>query len=236
MIFIVRRKIVILSFFALLFAIWAIFISGDNTSVFSPSLTRCIIVDAGHGLPDGGAVGKRGTIESTLNLKIAAAVEKSLKAKGYTVIMTRKDDNTIADSGETIGQKKKNDMHKRLGIITSSDADIFLSIHMNKFSDGRYRGAQVIYSDKFSQAQALAALIQEELWKLPDNKEKRQISKAPSGIFLLKNATVPAIIVECGFLSNFEEEELLNTEKYQNELAQAIVKGVERYYASERSK
>lgn len=236
MIFIARRKIVILSFFAILFAFWAFFISSDNTAVFSPSLTRCIIVDAGHGLPDGGAVGKRGTIESTLNIKIAKAVEKKLAAKGYTVIMTRKDDNTIADSGETIGQKKKNDMHKRLEIINSSDADIFLSIHMNKFQDERYRGAQVIYSGKFSKSQALGALIQEELWKLPDNKEKRQISKAPSSIFLLKNATIPAIIVECGFLSSFEEEELLNTEKYQNELAEAIVKGVERYYASERSK
>ena len=92
------------------------------------------------------------------------------------------------------------------------------------------------WANKFSKSQALGALIQEELWKLPDNKEKRQISKAPSSIFLLKNATIPAIIGDCGFLSNFEEEELLNTEKYQNELAEAIVKGVERYYASERSK
>lgn len=236
MIFIPRRKVVVFTFFAFMLAFSAFFVSRENTDVFSPGLTKRIIIDAGHGLPDGGAIGKMGTIESTLNIKIAKSVEKKLTDKGYSIIMTRKDEGTIADSGKTIGEKKKEDMHKRLEIINTSGADMFVSIHMNKFSDGRYRGAQVIYSGNMPRSAFLAGLIQQELSLIPDNAQKRVSSKAPDGIFLLKNASVPAVIVECGFLSNFDEEELLNTKKYQEELANAIVKGIENYYKQEGSK
>lgn len=171
-----------------------------------------------------------GTIESTLNIKIAKLVEKSLTKKGYSVIMTRTDESAVSDEGKTLAQRKRSDMYKRLEAINSSNADMFISIHMNKFTDSRYFGAQVIYSDNFVQSEQLAAFIQKNLCNLEENTSKRTHSKAPSGIFLLKNSKIPAVIVECGFLSNYDEEKLLNTAHYQKQLCDAIVKGIEDYY------
>lgn len=230
MIFFPRRKIAVLILFAVLFAVSVSIHQRNESPVFSGKLTKIIVIDAGHGLPDGGAVGMRGSIESELNIKIANCLQADLKKKGYTVIMTRSDENTIAEDGASIGERKKKDMYKRLDIINSSGADMLVSIHMNKFSDSRYRGAQVIYSGNFPESKELASLIQKRLHLLPDNNSKRTEAKAPKGIFLLKNAQIPAVITECGFLSNFEEEELLNTEKYQKELADAILRGIEDYY------
>ena len=234
MIIITRRKFVTFLFFSILFV--AALVSHDNNTaeVFSGELTKRIIIDAGHGFPDGGAVGARGTIECTLNLKIAKRIEKELKKKGYTVIMTRTGEDSPISGEDTISNKKHKDMYRRLGIINNSEADLFVSIHMNKFGDSRYRGAQVIYSGNFTQSHSIAQLIQEELNFLPENFSKRTQLKAPQSIFLLKKAEIPAVIVECGFLSNFEEEELLQTPKYQQKLSKAIVKGIEKYYKTER--
>lgn len=230
MIYIPRRKIVIFMLFTIIFALSTLLIHRQSENVFSKAVTKNIIVDAGHGLPDGGAVGANGTIESTLNIKIAKLLQNELHKNGYTVIMTRTDENTISDNGETIAARKKNDMYERLKIINSSDADMFVSIHMNKFTDSRYRGAQVIYSGNFEESAFLAAEIQKALHNLPENKSKRTQAKAPSGIFLLKNAQIPAVIIECGFLSNFDEEKLLNTTQYQKKLAKAVADGIECYY------
>lgn len=230
MIFIPRRKLVIFMLFTAIFAFSTFIIHHQSTNVFSGKLTKRIIIDAGHGLPDGGAIGINGTIESTLNIKIAKKLEKILTKKGYTIIMTRTDEDSISTEGESIAVRKKIDMNARLKIINSSDADMFVSIHMNKFSDSTYRGAQVLYSGNYRESEAVAALIQKQLHTLADNKSKRTHLKAPSGIFLLKNSKIPAVIVECGFLSNFDDEKLLQTKGYQNELAKAIAKGIENYY------
>ena len=230
MIFISKRKITIFIIFTVLFALSSIILHSETSKVFSGAISKRIILDSGHGLPDGGAVGANGTIESMINIKIAKETEKLLKKSGYTVIMTRTDEKTIADKGNTISEKKKSDMYRRLEIMNSSDADIFVSIHLNKFTDRRYRGAQVLYSGNFQQSELLASLIQKEFHKLSENESKRTHLKAPSGIFLLNRAQIPAVIAECGFLSNFEEEELLNKKEYQKKLAKAIVKGIEEYY------
>ena len=234
MIIITRRKFVTFLFFSILFV--AALISHDNNTaeVFSGKLTKRIIIDAGHGFPDGGAVGATGTIECTLNLKIAKRIEKELKEKGYTVIMTRTGENSPISGEDTISSRKQKDMHRRLNIINNSEADLFVSIHMNKFGDSRYRGSQVIYSGNFTQSLSVAQFIQKELNFLPENFSQRTQLKAPDSIFLLRKAQIPAVIVECGFLSNFEEEELLQTSKYQEKLSKAIVKGIEKYYNSER--
>lgn len=234
MIIISRRKLTVFFLFVILSAVASFSGRFTNTAVFSSSVTNRIIIDAGHGFPDGGAVGVSGTPESVLNLKIAKKLQKSLTKKGYTVIMTRTDENALTDEGRTIAEKKRNDMHRRLEIINTSDADMFVSIHINKFSDSRYRGAQVIYSDNFVQSFSLASSIQKKLCALPDNKSKRQENKAPKSIFLLKNADIPAVIVECGFSSNFAEEQLLLTDEYQKELAHAITAGIENYYKAEK--
>ena len=236
MIYIPRRKIVVFMLFTLIFALSALLLHRESENVFSGAVTGKIIVDAGHGLPDGGAVGATGTIESTLNIKIAKLLQKELRKNGYTVIMTRTDENTITENGKTIASRKKSDMHERLRIMNSSDADMFISVHMNKFSDSRYRGAQVIYSGNFEESALLAGVIQKSLHAIPENESKRTQAKAPSGIFLLKNAQIPAVIIECGFLSNFDEERLLNTKEYQNKLAKAIAEGIKCYYERKSKK
>jgi len=229
-IFIPRRKIIVFTIFIAMLAFLSLTLHHQSSDVFSGDITNRIVLDAGHGLPDGGAIGANGTIESELNLEIAKKVQKLLKKKGYEVIMTRKDENSICEDEKSISARKKSDMRKRLEIINSSGADMFVSIHMNKFSSPSYRGAQVIYSGNYIESEILAGIIQKELHSLPDNKSKRTHLKAPSGIFLLKNAQIPAVIVECGFLSNFDEEKLLGTEKYQDALAKAIAKGIDNYY------
>ena len=203
-----------------------------NNNITSKKLTKHIIIDAGHGFPDGGAVGISGTIESSINIKIAKKTASLLTKEGYKVTLTRKNENALTDEGQTISQKKKNDMYKRLDIINKSDSDVFISIHMNKFTDSRNRGAQVLYSGNFPESALLANKIQKELCKIPENIKKRTALKGSDRIFLLNNSNIPAVIVECGFLSNFEEEKHLNSKKYQAALASAIADGVKSYYTS----
>ncbi len=237
MILISKRKLIIFIAFVILLSSIISYFKGSKTSVFSQSMSKKIVIDPGHGLPDGGAVGMQGSIESTLNLAISKKVEKKLRKKGYSVIMTRLDENSLSPEGESISQRKKNDMHKRLEIINSSGADIFVSIHMNKFSDSKYSGAQIIYSKNFENSKTLALCLQERLHKIEKNTSKRSVLASPNSIFLLKNAQIPAVIAECGFLSNYEEEKLLNEEEYQAELADAIYKGILDYYKiSEKNK
>jgi len=202
-----------------------------NSNISPSKIKKHIILDAGHGFPDGGAIGISGTIESTINIKIAKKTKKILSDMGYNVTLTRKNENALTDEGKTIAQKKRNDMYKRLQIINESNADMFVSIHMNKFTDPVNRGAQVIYSSKFPESTLLAEKIQTELCNIPENTRKRSSLKGSEKIFLLKNSNLPAVIVECGFISNFEEEQQLNSEKYQNKIALAIADGIKNYYS-----
>ncbi len=231
MIFVVKRRAVIIAAAAAAVsaAVLPLFLSA-RTEVISQNMTKTVIIDAGHGFPDGGAVGTHGSVESTLNLKIAKKTEKLLKDKGLHVIMTRRKEDGIHSCEGSVAQKKKDDMHKRLEIINSGNADIFISIHMNKFTDARYRGAQVIYSRNFEESEELARLLQSSLWRIDKSKAHREALCAPPGIFLLKNARIPAVVVECGFLSNADDEQLLCTDSYRTAVAQAIADGIEQYY------
>lgn len=224
-----RRFYLILSFFAITFLTLFLF-GASKLHAFAKKPTGVIVIDAGHGFPDGGAIGMNGSIESTLNIKVSKLVKKKLIKKGYSVIMTREDENAIADEGRTMAKRKLSDMTKRLELINTSGADMLISIHMNKFSDSRYKGAQVLYSSNFVESEMLAKHIQTELCTIPENESKRTFLKAPNTIYLMRNTVIPAVIVECGFLSNFEEEQLLNTSQYREKLATAIVLGVENYY------
>ena len=230
MLFIPRRKIFVFVFFITFVSVFSFASHFQSSDVFSRKPTRCIVLDAGHGLPDGGAIGKNGTIESELNLAIAKRTQNLLTKKGYKVIMTREDEFSISKETQSISSRKKSDMRARLEIINTSDADMFVSIHMNKFTSPLYCGAQVIYSPNFRDSELLAEIIQRQLCALEDNKSKRSHLKAADGIFLLKNAKIPAVIIECGFLSNFDEEQLLNTKEYQKALSVAIADGIDKYY------
>lgn len=230
MIVISKKKFYVIICFLMCFICLLIFFDKGKTSVFAKKPVGKIVLDAGHGFPDGGAIGMNASIESTLNIKVTRLVKKKLEKNGYAVIMTRKGEDATTKEGKTISQKKVNDMKNRLRIINSSNADMLVSIHMNTFTDSRYRGAQVLYSLNFRESESLGKSIQRELVKLPENKSKREAVCAPNSLYLMKNATIPAVIVECGFLSNFQEEQNLNTYEYQNKLASAICEGIVKYY------
>lgn len=184
---------------------------------------RTVIIDPGHGLPDGGAVSKNKVAESPLNLEISLNLKEELSERGFNVVLTREDENGL-------DKKKKTDMYKRLDIMTKTPSDMFVSIHINKFSQPKYRGAEVLYSPNFVQSTLLAQLIMDRIKEIDPKVQTRNIKQAEKTLFLMKNATIPAVIVECGFLSNPEDEALLSDKAYQKRIAGAICDGIVDYY------
>ena len=192
-----------------------------------------VVIDAGHGEPDGGAVSKDGVKESELNLQIAQRLEEKLKECNFEIIMTRKNENNIALESvqeKTIREIKTSDLNNRVKIANESDADVLISIHMNKFEDSRYRGWQTFYSKNSEEGKALAENIQASISKCIDYENKRTALKI-EGIKIIDKSSIPAVIVECGFLSNPQDELLLITDKYQDSVAYAIFKGIVGYLA-----
>lgn len=196
---------------------------------FSDEKGYTVIVDAGHGNPDGGATGISGTGESEINLKISQKLSAKLKEKCYNVIMTRETEEGIYSEGNSIKEKKLSDMHNRERIINESGADIFLSIHMNSFSDASVSGAQVFYSVNRVEAIALAEAVRQRLIPLYE-KNDRILKEAPKSVYLMNKAKIPACLVECGFLSNAENEALLMSDEYQEKIAEAIASGIDDYF------
>ncbi len=184
---------------------------------------RTIIIDPGHGLPDGGAVSKNGIKESPLNLQISLKLKEELTERGFNVVLTR-------EGEDGLDKKKKTDMYKRLDIMTQTPSDMFVSIHINKFSQSKYRGAEVLYSPNFIQSTLLAQLIMDKIKEIDPSVQTRNIKQAEKTLFLMKNATVPAVIVECGFLSNAADVALLSDKAYQARMAGAICDGIIEYY------
>ncbi len=191
-----------------------------------PLTKKTIIIDAGHGIPDKGAASASGIYESDINLKIAMKLKKLLQKSKVNVIMTREDENSLSDSKTN---NKRDDLAKRVKVIKESDADLFISIHLNHFSEPKYSGAQVFYNDCNTENEILAKSIQESLVKLADPENTRDV-KVSNDIFILKNSGIPSVLTECGFLSNPEEAELMNTKEYQDKLAWAIYCGVCDYF------
>lgn len=195
-----------------------------------PVSNHTIILDAGHGNPDGGAVGEDGSIESDLNLKIVLKLQALLESSNCNVILTRSDENGIyeADSN-TIREKKISDMKNRVKIANNSNAELFLSIHMNKLEQSEYSGYQTFFKDKDETSKKIAKNVQLSLNNFLKKEKTREI-KSISGIYLTKNVEIPLVIVECGFLSNAEENKILQTDSYQNELAWSIYIGIMDYF------
>ncbi len=193
----------------------------------------CVVVDAGHGMPDGGAVGIGGTIEQKINLEVSKKVEEVLMGKGIRVIMTRNDENSLSDEkdGKTLREMKKEDMNKRLNIIKESDADLFVSIHMNQFPEEKVNGLRLFFDRNHPETKELAQMMQERMSGVTGAK-MYAVKTADQNLFLMKNPPVPAVLVECGFISNPEEEKKLNDEDYQSRLAWAIAEAVEIYLKS----
>jgi len=190
---------------------------------------RVIVIDAGHGGEDPGAIGINGVYEKDINLEIAMTLGEELKNRGYTIIYTRTEDKMLYIPEENIkGMRKISDLKNRCKITAEYDNCIVISIHMNSYGASKYSGLQVYYQDGNSESQALANKIQTAVRKelQPDN--HRQI-KNGSDLYLLENANGTAVLIECGFLSNEEECKKLSQKEYQKELSFSIICGIIEY-------
>lgn len=184
----------------------------------------------GHGIPDEGAESSRGTTEAETNLKIALKLQNLLEQSGCIVILTRSDENAIYDiDSKTLKQKKISDIRNRVKIGNESQADIFVSIHLNKIPQEQYDGWQTFYKDGSLEGQKLATTIQKNL-NDAIQKENNRVSKTIDNIYIIKKVEIPTTIVECGFLSNPDEEKLLLEDEYQNKLAWGIYNGIIDYF------
>ena len=188
-----------------------------------------ILLDAGHGGEDGGAVGVGGVVEKELNLPITLKLDSFLRAMGYETVLTRSADTDLHDAAAAgLRERKTSDILNRFAMMeTLRDTDLFVSIHMNKFAGGSGpRGTQVFYSKNHPQSLMLAQAIQQNVVRLLQPGNARQIKPSGDSIYLLFNAHKPAVLVECGFISNPAEAALLQDGEYQNQLAFAIACGI----------
>jgi N-acetylmuramoyl-L-alanine amidase len=193
----------------------------------SPASNRVIVIDPGHGGIDSGAVSPSGTKEDELNLKVALKLKKYLEDQGASVILTR-------ETQQGLSGQKREDMRKRVEMIKQSNADIVVSIHMNKFPQAQYYGAQTFYMKGSDQGARLAECIQAQMVENLIEGNNRKI-KAADNLLILKAGDAPSVIVECGFLSNASEEVLLKTDEYQEKIAWSIYSGILEYFASEET-
>lgn len=193
---------------------------------------KTIVVDAGHGGEDGGATGKSQKLEKDINLAIAKDLRQLLTASGFRIVMTRTTDTSLADPLKTIRERKASDIHNRMKLVESQGNCIFVSIHQNHFEQSQYHGTQVFYSTNKSESKELAESIRKRVVSLLQKDNERKTKPATSSIYLLWHAKVPAVLVECGFLSNEEEAVKLNREDYQKQMAFAICCGILDYYSN----
>ncbi|ULT57232.1 N-acetylmuramoyl-L-alanine amidase CwlD [Neobacillus drentensis] len=197
-----------------------------------PLSGKIILLDAGHGGPDGGA-GTGQTLEKDIALEITKNVRDYLQGQGALVIMTREKDEDLADP-DTRGysRRKVEDLKKRLKMINNTDIDLFVSIHLNAIPSSRWSGAQTFYAPQHKENARAAKFIQEELRRNLENTERK--AKPINQVYILKNAKKPGVLVEVGFLSNPREKELLKKESYQEKVSASINNGILRYFTNEK--
>ena len=189
-----------------------------------------ILIDPGHGGMDGGASSAGGTMEKHINLQISKYLKAELEQVGYKVLLTREEDIGLYDDSGTTRQKKIQDLNRRCQLKRETACNMFVSIHLNKFPESKYKGAQIWYSN-FEESKNLAQILQSGLKTDIDPNNNRKIKAAGSQYKVLSNNDyMPGVIVECGFLSNPEEEGLLKTEQYQKKIAKSLAKSIKNYY------
>lgn len=189
-----------------------------------------IILDAGHGDPDGGATSCTGKLESEFNLEITLRLEDLFHLLGYETRMLRSTESSVYTKGETIAQKKISDLRQRVRIVNQTENGLLLSIHQNNFTDSRYFGAQVFYAPE-ENSQALARELQ-SAFVTHLNPGSNRKSKAAKGIYLMEHIQCPGVLIECGFLSNPAEEEKLRSPEYQRQLACVIAATVSTFLSN----
>lgn len=221
MIYIIRKRQIVFVLIILMF-ISAIFtIKQYIPTIATPVTNRAIIIDAGHGGGDPGAIGDNGSLEKDINLSISLKLQQFIEQNGGTVLMTRVED-------EMLGGNKRDDMKIRKRLREENSGDVFISIHLNSFPEESCKGAQTFYANN-EESKALAEKIQKNMVKFLDESNSR-IAKKLTDVYLLKNVNIPSVIVECGFLSNSIEEKLLMDEDYQSKVAFSIYSGILEYF------
>lgn len=231
--FLKRKSVILYIIFFIIYLILIIFAfyNIDNYSAVNVEYNSLpvIVIDAGHGGEDGGAVANN-VVEKNINLSISNKLRDIFISSGFNVKMTRSSDKMINDSGDTLRDRKVSDMKNRLKLFNKSENNIVISIHQNKFTQEEYKGSQVFYSTNNKESEKLALSIKTSIKTLiqPDN--ERETKPADRNIYLLYNSKTPSVIVECGFISNLEEARLLKDSAYQNKIAFAIYSGFLDYY------
>ena len=190
------------------------------------------MANSAHGGFDGGAVAKDGTVEKDINLKICLKLASLLKSSGHNVILTREADVSTDDvETDKIPSRKKSDLRNRLKLMKDFPNSVFVSIHLNKFTTAAASGAQIFYSEKEEESKILAEDIRKSIVSMLQKDNTRVNKKSTSSTYILHNATVPAVLVECGFLSNSEELKKLKNSEYQNQMAFTIFCGITKYFS-----
>jgi N-acetylmuramoyl-L-alanine amidase len=209
------------------------FVSNDSWKSWNLPLSgEIIVIDPGHGGPDGGASYGKDIFERDIALNIAFKLKDYLQEQGAVVLLTREDSSDLANPNtKGIRNRKVEDLRNRVKFINESDASSFVTIHLNAIPSERWSGAQTFYYGSFEENKRMAAFVQTEITRNLENTSRT--AKAISGIYLLKKAQVPGALVEVGFLSNPRERQLLLKESYQEMMAASIYKGILRYYTNE---
>lgn len=227
---VIRRQKITIVFVAVLIAAQLILtallcvkmLTNSNQSL----IDYTFVIDAGHGGVDGGVVGVGGSIESKLNLIYSKQLASMLADRGFAVVETRKTEDGLY--GSASNGFKRRDMEARKQIILSSNADIVISVHMNKYTSSARRGPQVFFQQGSDSGQQLANSVQKSLNMMSGNSH----SALSGDYYICRCSDIPSIIVECGFLSNAEDERLLNTDDYRQQLLDSVLYGVMMYLYS----
>ncbi len=193
---------------------------GRLTAASEERNENLIVLDPGHGGIDGGKIGVNGAEEKEINLKISLKIKETLENAGMTVVMTREDDQRLAES-------QVEDLKKRASLMNEQNAVLTVSIHQNSYHEAGVSGAQVFYYTDSAEGKLAAQILQEALKGLDPENTKEE--KGNNTYYILKQTEVPVVIVECGFLSNYSDAEKLTDDSYQQELAKAIAKGISEY-------
>ena len=203
------------------------------SAVFNENDNICFVLDAGHGGEDAGAVAKDGTLEKDLNLEIAMLLKEILELNGSQVVMTRQEDTLLYDKygdlEDYTGKKKVYDLKNRLKIAEEQENSIYVGIHMNKFPEEKYNGLQVYYSPNTELSKEIASCIRDTVKATLQPNNNRNIKRGDSSIYILNEAEMPAVLIECGFLSNKEELDLIKNRDYQKSLTLCLFSSLVKY-------
>ncbi len=222
-------SIFLVCFGTVLFFIGSVFCIKTVETMSSPMSNTIVLIDPGHGGVDKGA-SEGDAVEKELNLDISMLLKSYIEENGGICYMTRAEDTNTADPNrpKSVSQKQS-DLKMRKKNIDDYKADIFISIHMNKFAESKYSGLQVFYDKNYPESKALAEAIQQSAKEVVDKANTRTVKATGEKIYVLKGNEVPSVLVECGFLSNYQEREALKNPQYQRKVAWGIYLGIMKY-------